>query len=144
MSIPDIILQTEEADGPFRCRGFNGVPSARRSWIVFLSSGSAMGREYVRQLGDELEAILLSSCAEAAVAPVKCPTIPSSMNPADYPDRRKVLVLVGAKDRKVEDLSWYDTWQSDVHDSCVMTVLPPGRFEDLFVQAILDNDTHLL
>jgi hypothetical protein len=144
VSTPDIILQAEDADGSFRCRGIIGVPAARRVWISLVSSGSATGRGYVRQLGDELEAILLSSSAEAALTPMECLTVPSNMNSADYPDRRKVLVLVGAADAKFQDLSWYQTWQSDANDSCVMTVLPPVNFEDLLVEVIRDNPAHLL
>jgi hypothetical protein len=141
---PDIVLQTEQPDGSFVCQGFTGVPAARRVWIAMVSSGSADGRGYVRQLAGEMQAVLLSSCPDAVMTPMQCPAGPSDILPDDYPDRRKVLVLVGAADRPFRDLPWYGNWESDQKDAVVMTVLPPGKFEDLFDEPIRRDAKHLL
>jgi TIR domain-containing protein len=140
----EIVLQIEDADGTFECKGFTGVPAARRSLIALVSSGSAAGRRLVRDLAASLETTLRSSSPQVECAKIECPASPEEMNPPDYPDRRKVLVLIGSPDACFGDQSWYGRWDSDEHHSCVMLVLPPGRYEAQFDGAILANDTHLL
>ena len=140
----EIILQTEEAEGEFRCKAFSGVPAARRSWIAIVSSGSNAGRANVRTLAAELEAALLGGSPQVTCAEIDCPAAPADMDPSVYSDRRKVLVLVGSLDRSFRDQPWYQRWQSDQYQSCVMLVLPPGKYEDRFDSAIQADDTHLL
>lgn len=140
----EVVLQIENADGKFECKGFTGVPAARRSLIALVSSGSAAGRKLVSDLAASLETTLRASSPQAEWADIECPARPEEMNPPDYPDRRKVLVLVGSLDACFGDRSWYGRWDSDEHHSCVMLVLPPGRYESQFDSAIQTNDTHLL
>lgn len=140
----DVLLQTEEAACHFHCRAFTGVPAARRSWITIVSSGSDQGRQYVRELASELEAVLSASSPEVASKPEACPCNPSELDAAQYPGVRKVLVVVGSQDQPIQDQAWFDKWYSDEHDGAVMTVLPPGRYEELVVEAIHGNPDHLL
>jgi hypothetical protein len=140
----DIVLQIENATGGFDCKGFRGVPAARRSLIAMVSSGAPAGRAHVGELASELETVLRASSPQVACDDIACPSAPDQMNPADYPDRLKLLVLVGSAGAVFRDLAWYGQWDSDKHQAFVMPVLPPGRFEDQFEQAILADDKHLL
>lgn len=140
----EVLLQVEETQGVFRCRKFNGVPAARRAWIVLLSSGSDQSSDYVRSLAAEFEIVLQASSPGVTSEELECPVSPADMNPADYPDRRKLLVLVGSSDSPFQNTPWYEHWKSDQYDATVMTVLPPGNFEDMFAQDILQDDDHLL
>jgi hypothetical protein len=140
----EIILQTEQSDGTFRCTGYCGVPAARGSWIAIVSAGSDSGRKLARALSTEIDAVLRGSSPGVETAPIDGLADPSKMKPAANPGRRKLLVLVGAEDRKFQNLAWYNHWQSDEHHSFVMTVIPPVPFESLIDDAILNNPQHLL
>jgi len=138
----EIILQTEAADGGFRCKAFSGVPASRRCWIASVSSGSAAGRTWVDELAHELEAVLLGSSPQVACQDIDCPAAPTEIDPANYPDRRKVLVLVGSPGHKFTDEPWYRAWDADRHESHVMVVLPSGDHQIYFDQTI--GSMHLL
>ena len=89
-----------------------------------------------------MKAILENSSPEVIVEEIPCPEDPSSMNPADYPSRRKLLVLVAAEGTPFRDIRWYNNWSSD-HDAAVMTAIPRpdlGAFLDPEIQ----SDKHLL
>jgi len=128
-SLADIVLQIEQEDCSFRCLGYTGVPAARKSWIRIVSSGSPTGRELVRQLADEIDAVLMGSSPEVQIIPV---------NPDDYGDRAKVLVLVASADQPYEDHDWYSNWP------VVMTVVPSVPFESLFGTSIPKDPEYLL
>ncbi len=138
----EIVLQTEMAEGRFRCRAFSGVPAARRSWISIVASGSDAGRKLVGELAAELEAVLLGSSPQATVADIDCYAAPADIKPSDQPERLKVLILIGSNDWRFADQPWYGTWESDRDQSYVMLVRPPGKYEDQFDPSI--GDTHLL
>jgi hypothetical protein len=138
----EILLQTEDASGNYTCKAYTGVPAARPSQICISSSGSTTGRTEAANLAAELEAVLLGSSPEAAVKPVSCPTAPNQMSPSSDPDRRKLLVLLAAADGPLQGLNWYDNWNSDQFNSFVMTVMPPGNFDDLVAKSVPKN--HLL
>jgi hypothetical protein len=140
----EVLVQAEQSDGTFRCHGFWGIPASRRSWVALVSSGSARGRTLVRELQEELEAVLLSSSPMAEKKEVACPTAPDAMLPADYPNRRKVLALVASEDQPLGDLNWYNNWESDQSESAVMTVLPPLPFDKVVSEAARKNLYHLL
>jgi hypothetical protein len=142
----NIILQTEVGAARFGCRGLSGVPAARRGWISLVSSGSDAGRRLAGELASELEAVMIGASPEVRATDIECPANPAEMRPQDYPDRLKLVVLVGSDDRKFTDQSWYETWESDEHQSHVMVVLPPGEYDDYFDAAILakEKDKHIL
>lgn len=142
----DIVLQAEDADGGFRCRGFAGVPAASRSWIAIVSSGGTEGRASVGQLATEIEDALLGSSPEVTVCDIDGSLAPPEIKPENLPDRLKLLIVVGAGDHKIEDRSWYHTWQSDEHESGLMIVLPSGAYESFFDESLLGEEkaTHLL
>jgi len=140
----EVWLQTEQGDGTFTCKAFSGVPSARLSWVALASSGSARARDYAAQLSRELQSVLLTSSPEVSCREILCPAELEEMQPEKYRSRRKLLVLLGSEDRAFEDLKWYEHWNSDALDSSVMTVLPPGKYEDFFNNEILQDDKHLL
>lgn len=142
--LPEIVLQVEQADGRIRCTGFSGVPAARASWVAVVSSGSAAARQHAEALGSELETALLASSPVVQAAVIDCPDPPETFDPARYSDRRKVLALVGSRDRPFDDLPWYANWDSERDEACVMTVLPPGSFLDFFEPAIQNNPSHVL
>ncbi len=137
--IPDIVLQTEIGDGQFSCQGFSGVPAATRSWICLVSSGSDESRASVAALSTELVAVLLGSSPAVVVSEVPGAEAPSAFDPSRYPDRHKVLVLVGSAKRPIPERSWYSTWH-DATGGTVMTALPPGTFLDMFDDAITRQD----
>jgi hypothetical protein len=139
-----ILLQIEDAGGTYRCRGFSGVPAARQSWICISSSDHSAAAASIRDLEQELVAELLSSSPEAREVAAACPGEPTAMKPEEHPNRRKLLVLVGAAGKQFQDLAWYNQWQSDKYDSAVMTALPPGEFKDMMSAAIRKDKTHLL
>ena len=138
----DIVLQTERGDGTFRCRGFSGVPAASRSWIAITSTGSEAGRKSVADLALEIETALLASSPEVGVSDLDDSIPPSAMEPSERAGRLKLLVLVGDKERKFTDQSWYHHWDSDRNRSGVMILLPSGKYEDFFEAGLPDE--HLL
>ena len=99
----DVLLQVEKGHGAFECWAFSGVPATRPSWIALVSTGSIRGLEDVADLATEMKAILENSSPEVIVEEILCPEVPSSMNPADYPSRRKLLVLVAAEGAPFRD-----------------------------------------
>jgi hypothetical protein len=138
----DIVLQTERGDGTFGCRGFSGVPAASRSWIAITSTGSEAGRKSVADLALEIETALLASSPEVGVSDLDDSIPPSAMEPSERAGRLKLLVLVGDKERKFTDQSWYHHWDSDRNRSGVMILLPSGKYEDFFEAGLPDE--HLL
>ncbi len=140
----DIVLQIENAQGGFDCMGVRGVPAARRSLIALVSSGAPAGRTLVQDLATELETALRASSPQVACDAIACPAAPADMSGAGEPDRLKLLVLVGSKGAVFHDLDWYKRWDSNADQCFVMPVLPPGRYEDQFDEAILKDDKHLL
>jgi hypothetical protein len=136
----DVVLQWEHDTG-FEARGFSGVPAARRSWICLASSGSSEGRKGVRELAEELEAVLVGSNAGVTVQPVQAAG-PSALDLSRQRDRRNVLALVGSADRPFTDTPWHGRWESVADNGAVMVVLPPGRYEAMFDATI--SDEHLL
>jgi len=140
-------MQVEERVGTFAGYAFTGVPAAHRSWMAISASGGATSIRFARELADELRAVLLESSPQ--VAETAIPGVdPSGLALTDYPTRRKVLVLVAAMGEPFVDRAWYQNWQSDERDACVMTVVPPlaqpASFEDLLPAAIRKDDEHLL
>ena len=142
----DIVLQTEQMDGSFRCRGFSGVPSASRSWIAITSTGSPDGRTAAGALSAEIEAALLGSSPEVRAADVPGGASPAAMAPSAEADRLKLLVLIGDTTCKFRNEAWYHNWESDQNRSGVMILLPPGKYEDFFDQSLQGDDQaeHLL
>jgi hypothetical protein len=139
----DIILQMEQLDGTFKCIGFNGVPAARKSWICLVSAGSRQGRERVAELRRQMEVSLQSTSPEVRWESACCPAEPDEMDPGMFRERRKLLVLVAAGDRRFSDVPWYSKWESDEHDAGVMTILPtPDLFQ--YLSPSIHSDDHLL
>ncbi len=122
----EVWLQNETADGSFQCHAFAGVPVAQPCWIVLLSSGSPEGRNRVRDLHAELEAVLKGSSPEVTVTPMPVPAQPEHMRPDDprFLERRKVLILLGGQERVISHQPWQAQWASDEHDADIMPVLP--------------------
>jgi hypothetical protein len=139
----DVLLQVEQADGTFRCWAFTGVPAARPSWIALVSTGSATGLGYLSDLETELKTILHNSSPEITEEEVPCTVLPSQMNAADYPTRRKLLVLAAAQDAPFQDVPWYNNWSSDDFDAAVMTVIPGPNLQKYLSEEITAKD-HLL
>jgi hypothetical protein len=54
-----VIIQTEQEDGSFRCEGFTGVPIVNPCFIVLKVVGSDDSFSYVKQLREELVNIIL-------------------------------------------------------------------------------------
>ncbi len=142
----DIVLQTEQADGSFHCRGFSSVPAASRSWIAITSTGAAAGRKSAADLAEELKTALLASSPEVSMEDFDCGVAPSGMQPKDQADRLKLLVLVGDEGCKFTDKPWYHNWDSDKNRSGLMILLPPGTYEDFFDPSLRgeENASHLL
>jgi hypothetical protein len=138
----DIVVQTEVSEGKFECRGFSGVPAARRSWIAIVSSGSDEGRLSAAKLAEEMEAALLGSGPQVTVNDIDGALAPSATNHSDEADRLKLLVLVGHANHRFQDQDWYGNWESDQDQSGVMILLPAGKYEDFFVAGLPDE--HLL
>ena len=90
-----------------------------------------------------MKAILENSSPEVIVEEILCPEDPSSMNPADYPSRRKVLVLVAAEGAPFRDILWYNNWSSDEYDAAVMTAIPRPDLR-AFLDPAIRSDKHLL
>lgn len=132
----DIVLQIEQPDGSFQCRGFTGVPAASKSWIALVSSGSGEGRKAVGELAVEIEAALLLSSPEAAVSNMSGAALPSNLKPADRTDRLNLLVLAGASDAPFQNLPWYANWERTADQSGVMVLLPPGVYESFFSKSL--------
>lgn len=139
----DVLLQVEKGNGAFQCWAFSGVPATRPSWIALVSTGSIRGLEDVADLATEMKAILENSSPEVIVEEILCPEVPSSMNPADYPSRRKLLVLVAAEGAPFRDTRWYNNWSSDEYDAAVMTAIPRPDLE-AFLDPEIQSDKHLL
>jgi hypothetical protein len=140
----DILIQAEQADGTFHCHAFSGVPAARRAWIALVSSGSAQGRALVKELCSELEAVLLGSSPTVTKKEVPSPANPEAMVATGYANRRKVLALVASEDKPLDDLPWYNKWESEKGESAVMTILPPKPFSELVTEAVKQTPNHLL
>ena len=142
--VVDVLLQTEQTGGSFRCLEFTGVPAARRSWICIASSGSAQARQLVRELSRELEAILWqSSAVERKENP--CTADPSNLDTKADPEVRKLLVLVASADSQLDDIDWYEKWNDDDAHANVMVALPgKAKYEDLFTPAVRSRQDHLL
>lgn len=136
----DIILQTETADGVYRCQGFSGVPAARRAWICLQSSGAEDTLASVNAVSTELMAVLLGSSPAVALSEMPCGVTPNTFRPVDYPDRKKVLMLLGSPDHPIPDRPWYETWRDEAQESSVMTAIPPGDFPDMFAASIRQQD----
>ncbi len=139
----DTLLQVEQPDGAFRCWAFSGVPATRPSWIALVSTGSPAGLSYIAELAAEITAILQSSSPEIVIEQISGNDPPSLMNPANYSNRRKLLVLVAAVGAPFRDLAWYSQWESDDHDAAVMTVIPRGNL-DQFLAPEIQSEEHLL
>jgi hypothetical protein len=142
--LPEILLQVEQPDGSFTCEGLNGVPAARKSWIALVSSGSPTSRQHAKNLADELRAILIGSSPTVRVEALQCPVPPAGLSPAAYPDRVKVLVLLGTPDSRLQDIPWYSTWGNDAEESFVMTVIPEGQFSQTIDASLSGRDDHVL
>ena len=139
----DILLQTEITPGVFRCLGFTGVPAAGRSWICITSSGGET-LLHGQRLTTELEAVLLGSSPSVKMTEFDCPAAPDTFSPADYPKRRKVLVLLGSVQEPIADHGWIHRWDDEQHDASVMTVLPAGPVLDMLDASTGQDPTHLL
>lgn len=139
----DIVVQSETRANAYESYAFSGVPAARASWIVLQSSGSDRGRGYVQKLRTEIEAVLMGSIPGVRRSVVAGAPFPASAPDASHQGRLRVLVLVGSEDAAFRDTAWFNAWESEP-DACVMTVLPPARFEDLFDAQIRGDATHLL
>lgn len=134
----DLVLQVEQPGGGFLCRAYSGVPSGRRSYICIVSSGSEAGRAQARDLGAELDAVLLGSGPGAAAADIACDP-PERFDAAGHKGWRKLLVLVGSGDQKFTDHAWYRDWSSDEDDARLMVVLPSGEYSRHFDATIGDE-----
>jgi len=104
-----------------------------------VSAGSDESRACVAALSTELVAVLLGSSPAVVVSEVPGAEAPSAFDPSRYPDRHKVLVLVGSAKRPIPERSWYSTCH-DAAGGTVMTALPPGAFLDMFDDAITRQD----
>jgi hypothetical protein len=121
----EVQIQTELADGSFRCTSLSGVPSARRSWIGIISSRSETGLRLVEELGEYLQSVLTMSAPDVVVTTVT-PQIP---DPAILPGWRKLLVIVGSPDPPMDDNStWYSLWVGGDRDIEILPLAPQGAY----------------